>query len=205
MREFVYFSQSARTSGNFDVNNLMNAGRMDIAIHTLISAFFLSHNIREDVKLHLIFYGQPDPPKHIEIVVNKNKGIPETGKEVESLDISKKDVGGLIRKILYKYKPGKRTEVFEGCFVEKKSFLNVIEEMQKNGKEIFLLDKAGEDIRKAKIGKNCVFILGDHHGLPKKELKRLKSIANLVSVGNKMYFASHVVTIVNNELDRRGI
>lgn len=205
MREFVYFSQSARTSGNFDVNNLMNAGRMDIAIHVLISAFFLSHDVREDVKLHLIFYGQPDPPKHIELVVRKNQGIPETGKKVESLDISKKDVAGLIKKILYKYKQGKKTEIFDGCFIEKKSFFSLIEELQKQGKEIFLLDKKGEDIRKAKIKENSVFVLGDHQGLPKKELKRLKSIANLVSVGNKMYFASHVVTIVNNELDRRGV
>ncbi len=205
MREFVYFSQSARTSGNFDTANLMNAGRMDIAIHVLINSFFLSHDTREDVKLHLVFYGMPDPPKHIEIQISKSKGMPETGKKVESLDISKKDVAGLIKKILYKYKPGKKTEVFEGCFVEKKNFFNVIEDLQKQGKEIFLLDKKGEDIRKAKISKDCVFILGDHQGLPKKELKRLKGIVKLVSVGNKMYFASHVVTIVNNELDVRGI
>lgn len=205
MREFVYFSQSARTSGNFDVNNLMNAGRMDIAIHVLISSFFLSHNTREDVRLHLIFYGMPDPPKHIEIMVSRKEGMPETGKKVESLDISKKDVAGLIKKILYKYKPGKKTEVFEGCFVEKKSFLKVIEEMQKEGKEIFLLDKKGEDIREAEISGDCVFILGDHQGLPKKELRRLKNITKPVSLGSRMYFASHVVTIVNNELDRRGI
>ena len=205
MREFVYFSQSARTSGNFNTDELMKAGRMDIVIHVVISAFFLSHGVREDTRLHLIFYGQPTPPRHIEIEINKKEGMPETGKKVESLDISKKDVGNLIKKILYKYKPGKRTEVFQGCFIEKKSFLNVIEQLREQGKEIFLLDKSGEDIRKVKIKKDCVFVLGDHNGLPKKELKRLKTIAKPVSVGNKMYFASHVVSIVNNELDRRGI
>jgi len=204
MREIVYFSQSARTSGNFNTTELMKAGRMDIVIHVVISAFFLSHNVREDTKLHLIFYGQPDPPKHIEISLSKRGGI-EKAQGAEKIDISKKDVAGLIKKMLYKYRPGKKTEVFEGCFVEKKSFLNVIEELQKEGKEIFLLDKGGEDIRKAKIKKDCVFVLGDHKGLPKKELKRLKTIATPVSVGNKMYFASHVVSIVNNELDRRNI
>ncbi len=204
MREFIYFSQSARTSGNFDTANLMKAGRMDIAIHVLISTFFLSHDVREDTKLHLIFYGMPDPPKHIEIMIKKDEGIPkEDG--VESIDISKKDVANLIKKILYKYKPGKKTEVFKGCFIEKKSFFAVIEELQKEGKEIFLLDKKGEDLRKIKIKKDCVFILGDHQGLPKKEFKRLKGIVNPISIGPKMYFASHVVSIVNNELDRRGI
>ena len=204
MREFVYFSQSARTSGNFDTNNLMKAGRMDIVIHVVISVFFLSHDVREDTKLHLVFYGQPTPPRHIEIMVKRKEGL-SRNKEVERADISKKDVAGLIKKMLYKYKPGKKTEVFEGCFIEKKSFLGVVEQLKEEGKEIFLLDKGGEDIRKVKIKEDCVFVLGDHKGLPKKELRRLKTMAELVSVGNKMYFASHVVSIVNNELDRLGI
>ena len=193
MREFVYFSQSARTSGNFDSGELMKAGRMDIAIHSFIQGVFLSHGFRKDTVFHFVFYGQPDPPKHIEIQVK------------DDLDISKKDVGNLIKKILYKYKDGKKTEVFPGCFVEKKSFLKVIEELDEEGKEIFILDKKGEDIRKAKIGNDCVFILGDHEGLPKHEMKRLKDVAKKVSIGDKMYFASQTVAVVNNELDYRGI
>jgi len=194
MRHFVYFSRSAVTSGKaLSQGDLMKAGRMDIAIHVIISAFFLSHSFREDVKLHLIFYGMPDPPKHIEIQIK-----PE-------LSISKKDIANLIRKILYKYKEGKKKEVFPGCFVEKKSFLNVIEELKKQNKEIFILDKKGEDIREVEIPDNSVFIIGDHKGLPSKELKRLKKIAKLISIGPKMYFASQAVSIVNNELDRRNL
>ncbi len=193
MRHFVYFSQSARTSGNFDANKLMEAGRMDIAIHSFIQGVFLSHDFRKDAKFHFIFYGMPDPPKHIEIQVK------------DELEISKKDIGNLIKKILYKYKPGKRTEVFPGCFIEKKSFLGVIEELESEGKEIFILDKRGEDIRKAKIKKDCVFVLGDHEGLPKKESRRLKQIATPVSIGDKMYFASQTIAVVNNELDYRKL
>jgi tRNA (pseudouridine54-N1)-methyltransferase len=193
MRHFVYFSKSARTSGNFNVNELMKAGRMDIVIHSVIQALFLSKSYREDVKMHLIFYGQPDPPKHIEIQVKENT------------EISKKDVANLIKRILYKYKPGEKKEVHPGCFIEKKSFLDVIEDLQGQGKEIFVLDKKGQDIRNLKISGEPVFILGDHEGLPKKELKRLKKIAVPISIGNKMYFASQVVAIVNNELDRRDI
>ncbi len=191
MRYFVYFSRHAATSGNFQ--DLMKAGRMDIAIHVIIAAFFLSHDFRKDVKMHLVFYGQPNPPKHIEMQVT------------DELEISKKDVGNLIKKMLYKYREGKKTEVFAKCFVEKKSLLKVVEELQEEGKEIFILDKKGEDIRKAKIPEDSVFIVGDHEGIPAKELKRLKEIANPISVGNKTYFASQVVAVVNNELDRRGV
>jgi len=187
----VYFSKSATTSGKvLSEGNLMNAGRIDIAIHSLIQGVFLSHDFREDVKFHFVFYGQPDPPKHIEIQVK------------EGTPISKKDVAILLKKILYKYKEGSKTEVFPGCFIEKKAFLPVVEELSKEG-EVFILDKKGESIRKVDLKGNPVFILGDHEGLPKKELKRLKQIANLISVGPKMYFASQVVAIVNNELDYR--
>jgi tRNA pseudouridine-54 N-methylase len=193
MREFVYFSQSARTSGNFDTCDLMKAGRMDIAIHSFIQGVFLSHGFRKDTIFHFVFYGQPDPPKHIEIQVK------------DGLEISKKDLGNLIKKLLYKYKEGQKTEVFPGCFIEKKSFFAVIETLREEGKEIFLLDKKGKDLRKVNIKDDCVFIIGDHEGLPKKELKRLKEDATLVSIGNKMYFASQVIAVVNNELDYRGI
>ncbi len=193
MRHFIYFSSSAKTSGNFDVSRLMEAGRMDIAIHSLIQGLFLSHDFRKDTIFHLVFYGMPDPPKHLEIQVK------------EGTPISKKDIGNLIKKMLYKYKEGEKTEVFPGCYVEKKSLLKVIEELNGNGSEVFILDKKGEDIRKSDIKDNCVFLLGDHEGLPRKEMKRLKEMTTLVSVGNKMYFASQVVAIVNNELDRRNI
>ena len=199
MKHFVYFSNSAATSGNalskysYTDGNLMKAGRMDIAIHSFIQGVFLSHDFRKDVKFHFIFYGQPDPPKHIEIQVK------------DETEVSKKDVGTLIKKILYKYKEGEKTEVFPGCFIEKKSFLNVIEDLIKEGNEIFILDKKGEDIRKAKISKNCVFIVGDHEGFPHKEIKRLSGYCKSVSVGDLMYFASQTIAVVNNELDYRGI
>jgi len=193
MRNIIYFSRHAATSGKALSDDLMKAGRMDIAIHVIITSFFLSHDFRKDVKLHLIFYGMPDPPKHIEIQIT------------DELDISKKDVASLIKKILYKYKEGKKTEVFPGCFVEKKSFLNVVQDLMDEGKEIFILDKKGEDIRKTEIPNNSVFILGDHDGLPQKELRRLKKSCKLVSIGPKIYFASQVVAVLNNELDRKGL
>lgn len=194
MRHFVYFSSSAVTSGKaLSYGDMMQAGRMDIAIHSFIQGVFLSHGFRKDTKFHFVFYGQPDPPKHIEIQVS------------DELEISKKDVGNMLKRILYKCKPGQKTEVMPGCFVEKKSFLDVVDELIEKGSEVFVLDKKGEDIRKAKINDNCAFVLGDHEGLPKREMKRLKEVAKSVSIGDKVYFASQTVAVVNNELDYRGI
>ena len=191
MRHFVYFSAKARTSGNFDMDNLMKAGRMDIAIHVIIASFFLSNKLRDNVKLHLLLNGPPDPPKHLEFVSE------------EEMPISKKDVSGLIKRMLYKYKKGRKERVFPGCYVEKKSFTSLLDEMTSEGKKIYLLDKRGKDIRDVKVDENSVFILGDHEGLPKKEFKVAKKNAELVNVGPQTYFASQVVVLIQNELDRR--
>jgi len=203
MREFIYYSNKGRTSGNF--KDLMEAGRMDIVCHIVINSFFLSQKMRDDVKLHLILNGPPDPPKHIEMTANTQEGMPETGKEVGSVDISKKDIAGLIKIILYKYKKGKKSEPYKGIFIEKKSFVKVIDELK--DRNIYLLDKKGEDISKIKIKENPVFIIGDHEGIPKKVKRYIlkNKDVNPISIGPKVYFASHVVVILNNILDRNEI
>jgi len=175
---------------------------MDIVCHIVINSFFLSQKMRDDVKLHLILNGPPDPPKHIEITANTQEGMPETGKEVGSVDISKKDIAGLIKIILYKYKKDKKTEVYKGIFVEKKSFMRLLDELK--DRNVYLLDKKGEDISKVEIKSNPIFIIGDHEGIPRKEKKYILKNKNVtpVSIGPKVYFASHVVVILNNILDR---
>lgn len=197
MREFIYYSRTAPTTGKFDAKNLNKAGRLDIAIHTIIASFFLSHRIRTDTKLHLIFSGPPDPPKHLEL---KPKIEGKTG--IDKIYFSKTNVVPVIKKMLYKYKKGEKREVFPGYWIEKKGLMDLINELHNNGKNLYFLDPKGEDIRNIKIRKNHVFILGDHKGLPQKEAKRLKKICIPISIGKRVYFASQTISIVNNEIDR---
>jgi tRNA (pseudouridine54-N1)-methyltransferase len=194
MKHFLYFSKDGTTSGKvLSQGNLMKAGRIDIAIHSFIQAIYLSNDFRTDVTFHFILYGMPDPPKHIEITVK------------EDTPISKKDVANILKKLLYKCKPGEKREILPGCFVEKKSIEKVLDDLIEDNVEIFILDKKGESLREIKIPNNCGFLLGDQDGIPKKEIKQLKKYLTKISVGDKMYFASQVVAVVNNELDFRGI
>jgi tRNA pseudouridine-54 N-methylase len=191
MREFIYFSRKARTSGNW--KDLMKAGRMDIVCHFIIHSFFVSNAIRKDVKLHLVFYGSPDPPKHLEI--NSNSA------EI----MSKKDISGLIKRMLYKYKKGKKTEVFPGCFIEKKDLLSVVKEIKEKGKNIYILDRKGKDIRNIKLSQDDVFIIGDQEGLLPKEKKLLKKEGILpvaIVKHSPTYLASQVLIMLQGELDR---
>jgi tRNA (pseudouridine54-N1)-methyltransferase len=191
MREFIYYSKNAVTAGNFIKDDLMKAGRMDIVCNVIISVFFISNEMRDDVKLHLIFDGPPNPPRHL--VLQSNPDMP----------ISKKDIAGLIKKLLYK-SPDKEglKEIMAGCSAEKKSFEHLVKELDAEGRDVFLLDEKGEDIRKMELKGNEVFIIGDHEGFPKDKRKFLKTI-DKISVSPKILFASQVVTILNNEVDRQ--
>jgi tRNA pseudouridine-54 N-methylase len=198
MREFIYYSRTAPTSGKSIGDDLQEAGRIDIAIHVVIATFFLSHKIRSDAKLHLLFAGPPDPVKHLEI-----HPVTEGKTGIDKIYLSKKDVSGILRRMLFKYREGEKREVFPGFWIEKKNFLEVIKDMHNEGRALYVLDPDGEDIRTADIKENPVFILGDHKGLPDKELKRLKTMCTPITIGKRTYFASQTVAVVNNELDRR--
>lgn len=187
MREFVYFSRTAWTTGNF--KNITKAGRIDIACHFIIHSFFISNARRKNVILHLFFYGPPDPPKHIEIHSDAS--------------ISKKDAAQLIKIALFKYKKNKKIEALKGIFIEKKSLLDFITEEKNKRKEIYLLDEKGKLIENVNINPNAIFIFGDHKGLPLKERKRLMKIANPISLGKITYFASQALIILQYELDKR--
>jgi tRNA (pseudouridine54-N1)-methyltransferase len=191
MREFIYYSKSAVTAGNLIGDDLMKAGRMDIVCNMIISCFFVSNEMREDVCLHMIFDGPPHAPRHL--VLKSNSEMP----------ISKKDVAGLIKRMLYKSPDTEGLkEIFPGCFIEKKGFETLVKELDAQGKNVFVLEKKGEDIRELDLKGNEVFILGDHDGFPKDKEKFLKRVEG-ISVGPKVLFASQVLVLLHNEFDRK--
>ncbi len=197
MRELIYYSRTAPTSGSYIKDDLQESGRIDIAIHTVIASFFLSHKIRTDVRLHMVFAGPPTPPRHLEL-----HPVTEGKTGIDKIYLAKTNVSAIIKKMLYKYREGEKKEVFPGFWIEKKGFLEIANDLSKKGRNIYILDPNGEDIRNIKIQPDPIFILGDHKGLPSKELRRLKTICIPVSIGKRTYFASQTISILNNELDR---
>jgi len=105
--------------------------------------------------------------------------------------------------MLFKYKKEKKIEAFPGCYIEKLSLESFIENLK--DRNIYILDKRGEDIRKAEIKEDPMFILGDQEGLQKREFRNLSKVAKKISLGDVTYFSSQSITILNNELDRRGV
>jgi tRNA pseudouridine-54 N-methylase len=89
---------------------------------------------------------------------------------VEKIYLAKTDVSSVIKKMLYKYREGEKREVFPGFWIEKKGFLEFIRELSEQGRNVYVLDAGGEDIRDIEIKENPIFVLGDHKGLAEKAL-----------------------------------
>lgn len=189
MRKFVVYSENACTSPR--ISDLKAAGRIDILLHSIISAMFASHTYREDVELHLIMMGPPYAPRHIKIVAHPDNTI------------SKKNLKRLIEICLKKCKNGKTVEAHPGVFVDDKTLIELVNEFKENGDDIYMLDFAGTHIKEldgAKVSSG-VFILGDHDGFDKKMRKFLKKSVNRMSLGSQMYFTSQAIMIINYEID----
>jgi tRNA (pseudouridine54-N1)-methyltransferase len=189
MRKFVVYSENACTSPK--IGDLKAAGRIDILLHSIISAMFASHTYREDVELHLIMMGPPYSPRHIRIVAHNDNTI------------SKKNLKRLIEICLKKFKKGSIVEVHPGVFVDDKTLEVLVDEFKVADENIYMLDFAGTHIKKiggAKV-QNGVFILGDHDGFDKKKRKYLKKTVNRMSLGLQMYFTSQAIMIINYEID----
>lgn len=191
MRVFVLVSHGFTT---YKIKDYYKAGRLDIAIHSIIHAFFVSNGLRSDVEFNLLLYGPPKPP--IRIKLTSNIKTPW----------SKKDVGTLIRISLWKFYKNKEkpTKVFEGVLVERKGLEEVLKEYKEKNYKIYLLDLKGESIENVELEENSVFIIGDFVGLDKNHYEICKKYSDkIISLGNTPYFTSQCIFLLNYFYDKK--
>ena len=195
MREFLLRALKARTDNNFDLDNLPDAGRLDLVTRCISSALWLAKGLREDTIIHVNLEGPRFPPKIISFYGAKLKGF----------YFDEKGIAKFIKHALEKgvnLELNEELEVYPGIIVAKKSFEQLIKEKQNY--QIIYLHKKGKDIRDFEFKENILVVFGDYIGMPwKTEIFLERYNAERVSLGKIEYHASHCITIVNNELDRR--
>ncbi|MEM4276861.1 MAG: tRNA (pseudouridine(54)-N(1))-methyltransferase TrmY, partial [Thermoplasmata archaeon] len=170
-----------------------STGRLDILLRCVNSAFFLSHGVRRDVEINLILLGEPNPPKTVRI----------DGREVKYLNPDERSTAALIRNALLQKGEGER-RCSPGIYVSERSYQEVLSNLSKDSR-LYYLREDGEDIRKVEFAQDCTFVLGDDQDLtPEEEAVLMTYEPKKVSIGPISYHADHCITVVNNELDRRG-
>lgn len=196
MRTFIIKANEAHTKADFRLNDLPGtSGRIDVLCRFLNAAFLLSHGFRKNVRVWLLLYGPPEPPKAIRFEGSKLRVRlnPDEMSTAKLITRALKAGEGL-------REPGREVEVYPGLYVSNRTFEDVIRLTVKNSK-LYYLHEGGKPIGGVRFGKNVAFVLGDHKGLSGEDEAFLDGIAERVSVGRKSYLASHVVAHVNILLD----
>ncbi len=189
MRSFLVIGH--KFEGEINLKDLPGSGRIDVVARCINAAIFLSHDIRRDVLFYAYF-----PKIGVRIKIDSRR--------VKYLNPDERSTAALIRKAFERRKKYE-VESTPGFFIKEATYEEVIDEISQNGKLLYLKEN-GIDIRKIDIPKNAVFILGDSLDLTKEEEKVLaERDVPKISVSPRSILSSHVIVIVHNELDRRGV
>ena len=182
-REFILFSRLGKTDTTF--RNLHAAGRLDIVHECVVASFFLSHGLRKNVVFHTVLNGPPNPPLHIEI---NGARLYDVRTDVDTWQ-------RILKKIIADKK-------HPGITTSKTSFEALLKAKAKTA-SIYVLEEGGKDIVNAELHQNCVFVLGDHVGLPRKAEVFALRYGEKISLGKQPYLAASCITILNYLLDRK--
>ncbi len=190
MRRFLVVGHRANTNGDFRLDDLPGTGgRMDIIAMSVSSALFLSHGLRKDVEVWLVLLG--GVPRTVKII----------GPEARYLFPDERNIAGMIRTNLLRYREGKRGT--PGIYVSDMDFREAVESASADS-VLFYLEEDGENIRFAEIRENSTFILGDSTDLTPEEEEIVEKIgARRISLGRKSLHTYQAIAITNYELDRR--
>jgi len=193
MRRFIVIGHRATTSGSFKLDDLCGgAGRLDVLLRCINSAFFLSHDIRRDVEMFLVLLGPPSPPKTLRFV----------GNELKYLNPDERSTGALVRNALMQKTSGEERSS-PGIYISDRSYAELFSNVSKETNIVYLKED-GVDIRDVDFSGDVTFVLGDDQDLTPEEEKALIAYQpDKVRLGPISYHADHCITVVNNELDRR--
>lgn len=185
MRQFILYSRTGRTDPKF--KSLRKAGRLDVVQECAVASLFLSHGLRRNVVFHAFLSGPPSPPVHLKV----------DGASLRDVRTDQETWTKILKKVLSR-KP------HPGLTVEKKSFQAVLKE-KADETSIYVLEEGGKDIFEIDVGKNPLFVLGDHIGLPRKVEDFTLRYGEKISLAKQPYLAGSCITILNYLLDRKGI
>lgn len=190
MRIFLIVGSQAATAP-FNLNGLTTAGRMDVLCRCVAQSLLISHGVRDDVETYLLLLGPPDPPKALRIA----------GSDVRYMGPDERNIGGIIRKALDVAAGERWRESTPGVCVARRDLAGLLDELPYH---MVYLHEEGDDIRDVAGLEDCLFLLGDHGGLPPSCRDIVEARAEqIIAVSELSLQADQCITIVHNELDRR--
>jgi len=180
-RIYVLFSSTGVTEPVFTSRSLATqGGRMDVVARAALYSLMDIEKCRSDALFIAHLQGPPSPPKQVYIDCRKIHGR------------SEKEIGEVIK-----------NELVRGVYTDI-SFIHLVNIIREKS-EVYLLHEGGVDISRIDLeaeSSASTFIVGDQIGFPQRLERELFSLCKPVSIGRKVYLASHVILYLNEFLDR---
>ncbi|WP_255170500.1 tRNA (pseudouridine(54)-N(1))-methyltransferase TrmY [Natrononativus amylolyticus] len=194
MRQFVLLAHDVPVDADFSLDDLAGgAGRLDALCRSITAAFVRSHDIREDVRVHL--------------VVRDSFAITFDGRELRRLNPDERSTAALVRNALEAREEAIGSlpaEPSPGVEVYRRGFEATLEAVSG---AVVLLHEDGDAVVDTDLASlsEPVFVLSDHRDFTAEEAALLESAAELrVRLGPDPLHADHAVTIAHHYLDTDG-
>ncbi|WP_058366274.1 tRNA (pseudouridine(54)-N(1))-methyltransferase TrmY [Haloparvum sedimenti] len=194
MRQFLVIGHDAPTTPDFALDDLAGAaGRLDLLCRCVNSAVFLSHGIREDVRVHLVLAD--------EFTVRFEGG------ELRHLHPDERNIAARVRGALEErdgaigHMPA---DVSPGVELYRMGVAETLETAASEG-TVVQLHEDGDPLVDAEPPADPIFVLSDHHDFSNAEADLLAEAAERrVRVGPELLHADHAITVAHNWLDTDG-
>ena len=194
MRQFVIIGHDAPTTPEFSLDDLAGAaGRLDVLCRCVTSAFFLSHAIRADVRVHLVLADEYT--------------VSFDGNTLRRLNPDERSTAALVRNALEEREEAIGqipVETSPGVSLTRHGFGGLLDSVSGEG-AVVQLHEDGEPAGDVAPPNDPIFVLSDHRDFTAAEQERLDTHADRrLAVGPEPLHADHAITVTHNYLDTAG-
>ena len=195
-RRIVVIGQRARASPGFSLDDLAGtSGRLDVLVRCVRAALLVSHGLRRDTTVYLVLLGDRHSPKTLRF----------EGASARFIRPEERSLATLAQKMLGAGREGPGfVSVRPGIAISHQGLSAVLAEV--GHATPYVLEQGAPDIRAATVAPgDAVFFFGDHLGFEGAIREELAAIGAIpLGLGPVSVHAEDAVTLVVNELDRRG-
>lgn len=202
-RRFFVVGHTQSTDASFSLTDLAGAaGRIDVLARAVTSALCLSHGLRSDTEVWTVI-------DH-EDVADGPRTLVWRGDRLRNLNPDERSTAALFRKAFAADVVDHLEEVHPGLEAGVVGLREAIELFRQDA-PLLLLDKAGDDLRTMPSERLLSaerppgFVLSDHRPWDDAERAFLDDVVDgMVSAGPHWLHGHHVITLVQDEIDRRS-
>lgn len=189
-RDFVFVAHEAPSEGDFSLNDLPGAGRMDLLCRCINAALLTSHGVREETTAHLILCGDDEDDHDVTVRFE--------GDEVRGLNPDERSIAGVVRAALEE-RTYHEVEARRGVYVAEKTLEVVLDETEG---EVVVLHEDGERASGVEPPDEPVFVLSDHIDFTDEDTETVeKHGERRVSLGPVTVHADHATAVAHNWCD----